>query len=175
ISDSRGRLQYVPFPTCDETGRPLRLPYGLDQDLNCTVGFVSDAFFHLLEFYIHNDVPLTCRIPASADAGTSSSPIAPAGDDDADAAFIPLTFALTGKLQLSHLHVSNHLNVIVHAAADGRLDSAVAYSVSGGGRSVRLVIGDELPLRFSVRWVKGVGMPGGGGNSGIGMAKLTMC
>ena len=33
-------------------------------DLNCTISFISDEFFHLLEFYVHNDAPLTCRIPA---------------------------------------------------------------------------------------------------------------
>jgi hypothetical protein len=176
ISDSKGRLQYIPFPTCNETGQPLRLPYGLNQDLNCTIAFIPDPFFHLLEFYIHNDVPLTCRIPSNPPTTITadvSSPITPGGDNDADGSFIPLTFALTGKLQLSHLHVSNHLNVIVHADG-GRLDSAVAYSVSGGGRGVRIVIGDELPFRFSVRWVEGVGMPSGT-NEGVSTGRLAMC
>ncbi len=33
-------------------------------DFNCTMSFISDEYFHLLEFYVHNDAPLTCRIPA---------------------------------------------------------------------------------------------------------------
>jgi hypothetical protein len=29
--DKDGVLQYVPFPTCNETNRPLELKYGIDQ------------------------------------------------------------------------------------------------------------------------------------------------
>src|SRR5664279_3503531 len=33
-------------------------------DINCTIPMITDPFFHLLEFYIHNDAPLSCRIPS---------------------------------------------------------------------------------------------------------------
>lgn len=40
---------------CNETGRPLELYFGVERDINCTIDFISDSFFHLLEFYVHND------------------------------------------------------------------------------------------------------------------------
>ncbi|KAH0544264.1 hypothetical protein FGG08_001527, partial [Glutinoglossum americanum] len=161
ISDAKGRLQYVPFPTCNETGRPLTLHYGVSGPLNCTVDGVSDEFFHLLEFYIHNDSPLTCRIPARPYSEELQE-----GQE-----YIPLTFAVTGVLQLSHLHVRNYVNVIVHADGEGGVDSAGAYSVSGGGREVRVVIGDELGWRLGVWWAEGVGLEGvgEGGKGGWGV------
>lgn len=74
VTNEKGELQYVPFPTCTETGRPLELYFGVEKgmlctrlltviaranvvciDYNCTIEFVDDNFFHLLEFYVHND------------------------------------------------------------------------------------------------------------------------
>ena len=81
------------------------------------------------------------------------------------AAYTPLIVALSGVLQLSHLHIANNLNVLVHAApkamAPGVIDAATAYSVSAGARNVRTVIGDSLPLRFSVRWYPSASLPSG--------------
>ena len=31
LEDDKGRLQYVPFPTCNETGRPLELYFGVEK------------------------------------------------------------------------------------------------------------------------------------------------
>ena len=31
VTDEKGRLQYVPFPTCNETGRPLELYFGVEK------------------------------------------------------------------------------------------------------------------------------------------------
>ena len=63
ISDSLGKLQFTPFPTCNETSKPLSLQYGVSQTVTCTVDSVSDDFYHILEFYVHSDAPLSCRIP----------------------------------------------------------------------------------------------------------------
>lgn len=46
ITDVNGHLQYIPFPTCNETGRPLELFFGVEKDVNCTLDFVTDEFFH---------------------------------------------------------------------------------------------------------------------------------
>jgi len=79
--------------------------------------------------------------------------------------YIPLIIALTGILQLSHLHVSNNLNVLLHAApkstAPGVIDSATAYSVSHLTKNTKVVIGDSLPLKFSVRWYPTTSLPSG--------------
>lgn len=81
-------------------------------------------------------------------------------------------FALSGTLQFSHIHVSTHLNVLLHSIPkhhirphdSGVLDSGVAYSTSPlshmqGTESRRLVIGDPLPLSFSVRWFPTPSLP----------------
>ncbi|KAI9825255.1 MAG: hypothetical protein M1832_001289 [Thelocarpon impressellum] len=162
VSDERGQLQYVPFPTCNETGRPLELYFGAESDTNCTIPFVTDEFFHLLEFYIHNDAPLTCRIPARP-LSQSEHEIGPAATSAED--HIPMIFALSGQLQLSHLHIANNLNVLLHAAPrathPGVIDSATAYSTSPATRTTRTVIGDALPLRLAIRWYPTTSLPSG--------------
>ncbi|KAK4548230.1 hypothetical protein LTR36_010100 [Oleoguttula mirabilis] len=171
ITDESGQLSYISFPTCNETGRPFELLFGVEKDINCTIDFIDDPFFHLLEFYVHNDAPLTCRIP--------TKPLPPSAlkeefeqgtKDDTDgqgalsAIYTPMIVALTGTLQLSHLHVSTSLNVLVHAApknvAPGTIAAATAYSITREPPT-RIVIGDSLPLRFSVRWYPNTSLPSG--------------
>ncbi|KAF2151005.1 hypothetical protein K461DRAFT_227764 [Myriangium duriaei CBS 260.36] len=159
--EKNGQLQYIPFPTCNETGRPLELYFGVEKDINCTIDFVTDPFFHLLEYYVHNDSPFTCRIP--------SRPVSPSAALDKDKeqeAWIPLIIALTGTLQLSHLHVSTHLNVLLHAAPrqtdPGVVAAGTAYSIATREqKATRIIIGDPLPLSFSVRWYPTTTLPSG--------------
>ncbi|MCJ1306990.1 hypothetical protein MMC25_000634 [Agyrium rufum] len=112
ITDAQGQLQYIPFPICNETNRPLELVFGVEKEINCTIPSLPDSLFHLLEFYIHNDAPLTCRIP------TRPLPTHPAPDSATTHPYTPLQFALAGTLQLSHLHITPTLNIILHTAAD---------------------------------------------------------
>ena len=78
--------------------------------------------------------------------------------------YTPLIVALVGTLQRSHLHVSSSLNVLVHAApksvSPGTIAAATAYSISREPPT-RIVIGDSLPLRFSVRWYPNTLLPSG--------------
>ncbi|KOS20453.1 hypothetical protein ESCO_005389 [Escovopsis weberi] len=169
IENERHELQWIPFPECEETGAPLQFAYGVEGELNCTIGSVSDALFHLLEFYIDADAPLACRVPARPAAHSDV-----VGERAPAQEFVPLVFALAGTLQLSHIHVSTHLNVLLHstpkhhlhARDSGVLDSAISYSTSplahvaqGGARSRKLIIGDPLPLSFSVRWFPTPALP----------------
>ncbi|KAL9048093.1 MAG: hypothetical protein Q9162_007861 [Coniocarpon cinnabarinum] len=169
VSDDRGRLQYIPFPTCNETGRPLELYFGVEKDVNCTIDFISDEFFHLLEFYVHNDVPMTCRLPTRPLSTTeyvdpsNSHQVGALGSESTY--YTPFVVALSGILQLSHVHVANNLNVLVHAApksiALGVIDAATAYSVSTTTRNTKIVIGDPLQLRLGVRWYPSASLPSG--------------
>ncbi|RKF54032.1 hypothetical protein GcC1_215023 [Golovinomyces cichoracearum] len=166
ISNEKNELQYAPFPICNETGQPLHLRYGVEEELNCTIPLVTDSFFHLLEFYVHSDVPLSCHIPSRP--ATHTLP-----DQKVEAPliyqqeYVPLIFALAGTLQLSHLHVSTHMNILIHSTPkhhlhhhdSGVIDSGAAYSTSPLSHltgpvalTKKLVIGDSLPLTFSVRW-----------------------
>jgi len=113
---------------------------------------------------------MTCRIPSRPlpDSrtinGLSISPTTSSSSSTNDL-YVPLIIAITGTLQLSHLHISNNLNVLLHAAPrvtdPGAIDSATAYSVSHNTRNVRVVIGDALPLRLSVRWYPTTALPSG--------------
>lgn len=164
--------------------------------MNCTIDFISDPLFHLLEFYVHNDAPLTCRIPARP------LPSSPSSTDDDDrggeysvdalsetsgalggqsARYTPLIVALTGTLQLSHLHISNHLNMLLHAApksvAPGTIDAAAAYSVSHASKNTKIVIGDSLSLKLSVRWYPSPVLPSGwtGVGGHVYMSTVVYC
>ncbi|KAJ4291713.1 hypothetical protein N0V90_009608 [Kalmusia sp. IMI 367209] len=179
ITDETGHLQYVPVFTCNETGRPLELFFGVEKD------FIDDPFFHLLEFYIHNDAPLTCRIP--------SKPLPPSvleqeyriSDETTQEGalgtqstlYTPLIIALAGTLQFSHLHVGNALNLLVHAApkseSPGTIDAATAYSISSHARNARITIGDSLSLVFSVRWYPSTTLPPGWSGYGGHVYKST--
>ena len=204
ITDASGQLQYIPFPTCNETGRPLELFFGVEKgtssstalavssppkltslDINCTLDFISDPFFHLLEFYIHNDAPLTCRIPSAplppsvleqeyrvADSTSQEGAMGTQSN-----LYTPLIIALAGTLQLSHLHVGNNLNLLIHAVpksiSAGKIDAATAYSISPHTHNSRVTIGDSLSLAFSVRWYPGTTLPQGWAGYGGHLYKST--
>ncbi|KAF2002369.1 hypothetical protein P154DRAFT_488940 [Amniculicola lignicola CBS 123094] len=184
ITDTSGQLQYIPFPTCNETGRPLELFFGVEKELNCTIDFISDPFFHLLEFYIHNDAPLTCRIPSKPlpapliSSLTSDQESQEGALGSQSSLYTPLVIALAGTLQLSHLHISNHLNLLVHAEprveSIGTIDAASAYSVSAHKVQERVSIGDSLTLRFSVRWYPSPVLPPGWTGYGGHVYKSTL-
>ena len=142
----------------------LELQFGIEQEINCTIDFVDDTFFHLLEFYVHNDAPLSCRIPTRPLSSTQGTADGTDGEGGLSDVYTPMVVALAGSLQLSHLHVATDLNVLVHAAArsraPGTLAAATAYSVDRTP-PVRLVIGDPLPLRLSIRWYPNTSLPSG--------------
>ncbi|CBX90817.1 hypothetical protein IAQ61_002296 [Plenodomus lingam] len=177
ITDSAGRLQYIPFPTCNETSRPLELFYGVEREINCTIDFVTDSLFHLLEFYIHNDAPLSCRIPSrplppsvlEAEYRVSDESTQEGAMGTQSTLYTPLVVALSGTLQLSHLHVGNSVNLLVHAGdkvsskngGGGTIDAATAYSIASHTRNSKITIGDPLVLSFSVRWYPSTTLPPG--------------
>ncbi|KAL9042776.1 MAG: hypothetical protein Q9180_000340 [Flavoplaca navasiana] len=164
ITDSAGQLQYIPFPVCNETNRPLELLFGIEKDTNCTIAVLSDEFFHLLEFYVHNDAPLTCRIPTHPLlSSTGASVISPSTTTAED--YIPLIFALAGTLQSSHLHINTRMNVILHTSPDiakeeADILAATAYSVPSLSRnSTKIIIGDPLALQLKVKWYTSPSLP----------------
>lgn len=95
-----------------------------------------------------------------------------------------MIFALAGTLQLSHLHVSPRLNVVLHTSApksakdkknaaessrkgllvvegdEGAILAATAYSTpSLASTSSKLIIGDPLALRLNVHWYTSGSLP----------------
>lgn len=138
----------------------------IQTDINCTIPTLPDPLFHLLEFYIHNDAPLTCRLP--------SLPISPYEHHRAQDYTI-FQIALTGTLQLSHLHINPQLNVIMHTTSsvetgkgkgrgtaseiEGQILAATAYSLPPTLASPKLIIGDPLPLQLAIRWYSARTLP----------------
>ena len=152
-----GKMQYIPFPTCSETSLPLSLRYGVTESINCTIASVPDEYYHLLEYYVHSDVPMTCRVPTEP---LTSSTLAAFGEGDKDKedeqksdsasasdvdvlgtsgpAYTPLTFALQGTLQSSHLHLWTDMNVLAHliSSAGPKRGRKSGYVVAGTAYSV---------------------------------------
>ncbi|KAF1832703.1 hypothetical protein BDW02DRAFT_502469 [Decorospora gaudefroyi] len=183
ITDAAGHLQYIPFPVCEETSSPLSLSFGLEHEKNCTIPFVTDEFFHLLEFYIHNDAPLSCRIPSKplppsvleSEYRVSDESSQEGALGSQSTLYTPLVIALAGTLQLSHLHIGNSLNLLVHAGdAPGSIDAATAYSVAPHTRNAKITIGDPLVLTFSVRWYPSTTLPPGWTGYGGHVYKSTL-
>ena len=158
----------------------------MEREINCTIDFVTDSFFHLLEFYIHNDAPLTCRIPSKplppsvleqqyrvSDSVTQEGALGTQSN-----LYTPLVVGLAGTLQLSHLHVGNSLNLLLHAAdrkaSPGTIDAATAYSIASHTRNTKITIGDALPLSFSVRWYPSTLLPPGWSGYGGHIYKSTL-
>jgi hypothetical protein len=162
ILDPAGNLQYIPFPTCTQTNKPLSLPFAKSGITNCTIS-LTDPLFHLLEFYIHNDAPLTCRLPIYK--STTSLPAAKNADEQGgeDERYVHMLIALGGTLMRSHLHVGNEINAVIHAGAPptdaGKVVAGTAYSANYGERNVRVIIGEDIPFGFDVRWVQGDHLP----------------
>lgn len=93
--------------------------------------------------------------------------------------YTPMIIALTGTLQLSHLHIANQLNLLLHTAVttdpasdnEGKakknapkghmITSASAYSINPQTQSTRIVIGSSLSLCFNVRWYPSSYLPTG--------------
>lgn len=135
------------------------------QDINCTIPEITDEFFHLLEFYIHNDAPLSCRIPTHPLVSPAGRVPLVTSASTAQNDYIPLVFALAGALQKSHLHISPRLNILLHTspdliAEDADILAATAYSVpSLASHSTRIIIGDPLVLQLSLRWYSSPSLP----------------
>ncbi|KAK9315289.1 hypothetical protein V1524DRAFT_363573 [Lipomyces starkeyi] len=143
-----GMIMYNPFPICKETNRPMSFQFGVDSDnrLNCTF-LVLDETYHMLQLYVHQDAPLSCRVPARL------------GSENL---FAPVVFSVQGKLEQSHLDIATNFNFIFTYAdalmngkpskkAGANITSAVAYP-SHPSSTTRIIIGDELTFQFNVRW-----------------------
>ncbi|KAL4880740.1 hypothetical protein BJY04DRAFT_218897 [Aspergillus karnatakaensis] len=131
ITDDLGKLQFIPFPICKETSSPLALRFGVSETLNCTIDSLPDELYHLLEYYVHSDVPMTCRVPTAPLIPSIDIPTTPDSKSDDESTqseegttlsvldddgppYTPITFAVQGTLQKSHLHIWTDMNVLAH-------------------------------------------------------------
>ena len=168
ISDASGGLQYIPFPVCNETGVSLFFAYGEPTTQTCTIDSLDDDLYHLLEFYVHNDAPLACRIPSYP---LSSSPsnkkdASSIADASPSTQWTPLTFALQGTLQLSHIHLHTSINVLLHSSPSNSLIAGTAYSLPNittetpSPEGSKVIRGEPLTFTFNIGWIDGTVLPG---------------
>lgn len=194
ITDSLGNLQYIPFATCSETSLPLAFPYGTPQTQTCTIESLPDELYHLFEFYVHSDSPLACRIPTyslseyttSSKQDDQSNGLDTAGTGLNDVIqWTPLTIALQGTLQFSHIHIHKNINVLIHTwpayfstepftIDRSRLIAAAAYSVPNTTAGAppegsKIFRNEPLTFTFNIGWVEGTVLPGMAGRPIIGV------
>ncbi|KAK9480004.1 hypothetical protein V1514DRAFT_327099 [Lipomyces japonicus] len=173
--DDTGKILYDAFPVCKETNAPLAFPVGLDLDvINCTIT-LTDETFHLFQLYVHQDAPMSCRVPATLNRGDRES-----SSLSVSLSYAPVTVAIRGKLEKSHIDVATQFSAIFSFVQPGQqyvrrhhnninnnlgnnnyvnkrvpvnITSGMAYPVlpSPSGQE-RKIIGDDLTLQFSVRW-----------------------
>lgn len=187
ITDAHGNLQYIPFPTCNETNQPLSFLYNTPRTQTCTIDALPDELYHLFEFFVHSDVPLTCRIPSyplsreELDITSSLPEVDGTGADKT--LWTPFTIALQGTLQLSHLHLHTNINVLFHMSQDPEVSTAdvgshliasAAYSLPNTSTSAppegtKIVRNEPMVLTFNVGWIDGAVLPGMVGRPVVGL------
>ena len=185
ITDSHGNLQYIPFPVCNETNQPLAFPYATPLTQTCTIPELPDELYHLIEFFVHSDVPLACRIPTyplSTDSNSFPGADPSKGGSELEI-WTPLTIALQGTLQYSHLHMHTNINVLFHTSDDAsistpqessRLIASAAYSlpnnsVAAPREGTKIIRNEPLQFVFNVGWVDGDELPGMVGRPVLGV------
>lgn len=191
ITDDHGNLQYIPFLRCSENGgSSLSFSYGIPERKTCTLDILSDEFYHLIEYFVHSDVPLSCRVP-SYPLSAEDALLAAATSNDAGAAAVadsekwtPLTIALQGTLQRSHLHLHTNINVLFHTFADvedpallskkqraaiveheapSHIIASTAYSLPDPAQvpeGTKIIRNEPLAFTFNVGWIPGAILPG---------------
>ncbi|EXJ90534.1 hypothetical protein A1O1_03637 [Capronia coronata CBS 617.96] len=187
ITDAHGNLQYIPFPTCNETNQPLSFLYNTPQTRTCTIDALPDELYHLFEFFVHSDVPLTCRVPSyplsQEELGITSSLPDVDGTGADKTLWTPFTIALQGTLQLSHLHLHTNINVLFHmsqepesskADAGSHLIASAAYSLpnttsSAPVEGTKIIRNEPMMLTFNVGWIDGAVLPGMVGRPVLGV------
>lgn len=179
IQDDHGSLQYIPFPICNETNTPLAFPYSTPRSQTCTIDALPDELYHLIEFFVHSDVPLTCRIPTYP-LTHENSPVFDTGPkkEGQDDTWTPFTVALQGTLQLSHLHLHTSINVLFHtsnnSAEPSHLIASTAYSLPNSSETAsregtKILRFEPLVLNFNVGWIDGAVLPGMVGRPVLGV------
>ena len=162
LENAHHEPQWIPFPTCSETDRPLEFHYGVEGPQNCTLPSLTPDFFDLLSLFLQSDAPLSCRLPARPRPHHDILNDAPYVQEH-----IPLVFALAGESHEGQLRVASRMNVLLHTAPKKRirahdtgvLDSGVAYSTSPLSELDGVAVGDPLKLQFSVRWFPSPDLP----------------
>jgi len=147
MEDKQKQRIYTPFLRCNETGSAPTFAFRESTSRTrtpCTIT-IDDPTFHLFQAYLHDDIPLVCRLPSA----------------QGEESWARIPIALVGKTELSHIDLEPKINFVIHYhKGEGSITGGVGYSV---GPTVtvgtderelgweRIKIGDEIRLELSVR------------------------
>lgn len=161
--------------------------YNTPQTQTCTIDSLPDELYHLFEFFVHSDVPLTCRVPSyplsQDEQGIASALPGVDGSGAEKDQWTPFTIALQGTLQLSHLHLHTNINVLFHISPESEIPGEVieshliastAYSLPNATSSTplegpKIVRNEPVVLTFNIGWVDGAVLPGMVGRPVLGI------
>jgi hypothetical protein len=132
--------EWVPGPTCTETGEPMTFIYGVDTFASCGWHIQDSATYEFLAALVRREQNWNCRAPMV--------PEVPHGHDW----YVPFTIPVWGVVEQDHMHIDNHLNFIFHAAS-GRILGAAAYPVRN-----RLQFGKQgstITMHGPIKWFNG--------------------
>ena len=126
-------LSAVAQPGAQETGKPVRFTFGLDNFLYCGLSLADNATYTRFRDVVALTAAWHCRVP-----------VTPAATHH-----VPLVLPVWGVVEGDHLHVDNHLNFALHADA-GKVVAAAAYPVRDRFQFAQL--GSVISLHGPVRW-----------------------
>lgn len=130
------------FPRCKETGDHLKLKFGKNQLIKCTVT-LTDELFHLFQIYLHEDAPFSCRLPITKQSIRKAHQ---------DGLLVPLTFNLRGRVAETSFDIDNSINMVIQTPkSSGTILSAIAWS--SGTNTTRVERGGLLTMDIAVRWL----------------------
>jgi hypothetical protein len=148
VEDANKQRVFIPFLTCNETGKPPTFNFRQSTSrsrTSCTVT-IDDFTFHLFQSYLHLDLPLICRLPSR--------------HSDTDH-WTQIPINLIGKTELSHFDIEPKINFVLHYdRIKGNIKGGAGYSIGPTVTSEikedelgwhRIKIGDNLRLEISVR------------------------
>lgn len=155
----------------------------------------------MIEYFVHSDVPLSCRVPSYPISPDDVFATADSGSDVSEdtGRWTPFTIALQGTLQRSHLHLHTNINALFHTeddtaesnkkkskSATSHLIASTAYSLPDPSLDVpaegtKIVRNEPLVLTFNIGWIEGAVLPGMAGrpvtrvtDHSIGFSFLTI-
>jgi uncharacterized membrane protein len=102
---------------------------------------LQDEQYHLMQLYIHEDVPYSCRLKLP------------------DETYVKMPIEIHGSLEKSHMDVDTKVNLLLMMTSDKQsVDSAVGVSLKSGTTEGH-IIGNEITWQFQVNWYDESSLP----------------
>jgi len=131
-----GSGEWGPALVCKETGEELRITFGMEGFVACSMEIAGDAMYQSLVQIIRLNRTWQCRVPVSAN----------------DELYVPFTIPLWGVVEDDHIHVCNRVSFIFHVEA-GKILAASIYPVRDRFQFGKP--GSLISMHGPVKWFQG--------------------